>query len=325
MLHDLVMLIEDTFFVVLITGAVLWGILGALTASWGRLSAPLGALLGVLLGPLSLVVLLVWALANGRSRATRTIEVPSPRSPALDQPARTLVAPQPVPQPEDESWWGSTSTVSPVPGPGAGSAETTGGSFWTEEPAAASAWGSPSPSPWPSPSPSAGAPVVSTGRAGARSRRRLVGWLLAAPAVAAAVLLGIATQLVWLRVTPADVALGDLRGDSSAFVLIPVALAGLTVGIAGVLTALRPVRSWVALGALASAPWVVLGAALTMAASSFTVSTGRFVEDFDVEAKVSVHSGDGARLLLAGGVAGMLWALLGCVQVVRGMKGETGR
>jgi hypothetical protein len=293
MLQDLLALAVDDAVVVVLTGAVLWAVVGTAIASWGGLSPALGAALGALLGPVAPVVLVIWSVARRRS-------LPPPR--ALVAGNDVIVLPPAVESPgvgsavtmasdSTESWWGESTSVT--------SSALSRLDDPSTRPIQAVGFTEPAFSVW--------QPEHTYG----------LRWLVAAPAVLCAALIIASTQAVWLSVTPADVALGDLRGDSSSLIFLLLVAAGLTIAVAGLLHAQRPRRSWSALVALSSAPWVVVGAAMSMTAATFTRVTTRLVDGFDVPAEVTMRAGYGAYLVLAGGVIGMSWSVFACAQAVR--------
>jgi hypothetical protein len=151
-------------------------------------------------------------------------------------------------------------------------------------------------------------PPVDEGRSSAPAAGAGSAVLVAAAAWSAAVLLCLALELPWFSVRPVDVILGEYVGASTIVTGVPL-LACIGVLLAcGVLQALRPRRLWSLLALLCSAPWIVVGGQVLLAAGDFSRVLGRLAGRARVGTRVDVIAGPGAYVLVAAGLVGFTWA-----------------
>lgn len=294
-------LAQRSIWLLIVTGALLWGLLGALGASKARLPVRSAALLAGLLPGAGLVVLaLCWARhrksAARRSTPADLYNSKFPLYSATTSGTRVLLAAHNFSSAsvlDDDDVFGvpdrlsadvATSAVSPTNSQTRSPDwETMGSANLTGSRLLPAGW---------------------SGSAGGAAS------LISFAALVPIALLTASFVMTWVSIQPVDDLLGDFSGRSTVVTAAALLVSIVALVVAATMYVRAQQRRWSAVAALVSAPWLVLGGEVLLASRALAqlLLSIRAVHELSID--VAVIVGPGAYLLCAAGVSGLLWAIV---------------
>jgi hypothetical protein len=147
--------------------------------------------------------------------------------------------------------------------------------------------------------------------------------LVAAAAVPVALLIS-ALPLNWFSLDTSPLWRSSYSGQDAWFTAMPLMASIAVVAGAALSFDRRPRGRWAVLAAVASAPWLAVGAQIIVTSDALEQVVTQLQSGFTVVPRVELVPGGGAWALVGGGLAGVLWSLAACAYVHIGRSKSRG-